>query len=94
MRHIDFKFLLKADDDTFVCVERLANFLHNQPEGNKDKLYAGVPTSCNAPSNPRRNVRGGRGSERETQRKREGQESVTGCSLLTYSRQSWRRRSM
>ena len=57
VRHIDFKFLLKADDDTFVCVERLANFLHNQPEESKDKLYAGVPTSCNAPSNPARNVR-------------------------------------
>lgn len=60
---MDFKFLLKADDDTFVCVERLANFLHDQPEESKDKLYAGVPTSCNSPSNPSRNVRGG---ERET----------------------------
>ncbi|CBJ27625.1 beta-1,3-n-acetylglucosaminyltransferase, putative [Ectocarpus siliculosus] len=52
VRHIDFKFLLKADDDTFVCVERLANFLHNQPEESKDKIYAGVPTACNSPANP------------------------------------------
>ncbi|CAN0055017.1 unnamed protein product, partial [Ectocarpus fasciculatus] len=56
VRHIDFKFLLKADDDTFVCVERLANFLHNQPEESKDKIYAGVPTACNSPANPSVNV--------------------------------------
>eukprot|EP00752_Nemacystus_decipiens_P006800 g6105.t1 len=60
VRHIDFKFLLKADDDTFVCVQRLANFLHNQPEESKDKLYAGVPTSCNAPTSPARNYMVGR----------------------------------
>ncbi|CAM9145195.1 unnamed protein product, partial [Hapterophycus canaliculatus] len=51
VRHIDFKFLLKADDDTFVCVERLAGFLHDQPEENKDKIYAGVPTACSS-TNP------------------------------------------
>eukprot|EP00903_Cladosiphon_okamuranus_P012084 g11343.t2 len=55
VRHIDFKFLLKADDDTFVCVERLAKFLHNQPEESKDKLYAGVPTFCKAETNAARN---------------------------------------
>lgn len=58
VRHIDFKYLLKADDDTFVCVQRLANFLHDQPEESKDKIYAGVPTACNSPSNPSKKVSG------------------------------------
>lgn len=57
VRHIDFKFLLKADDDTFVCVERLANFLHDQPEETKDRLYAGVPTYCNDPTHLPKDVR-------------------------------------
>lgn len=60
VRHVDFKFLLKADDDTFVCVQRLADFLHDQPEESKDKIYAGVPTACYSPSNPSKKVRGWR----------------------------------
>lgn len=56
VRHLDFKYLLKADDDTFVCVRRLAMFLHAQPDAIKDKIYAGVPTACNLPSNPNKHV--------------------------------------
>lgn len=52
VKHINFKYLLKADDDTFVCVRRVANFLLKQPPQKKDKIFAGVPTACNLPTNP------------------------------------------
>lgn len=54
---MSFKYLLKADDDTFICIKRVATFLHDQPEASKDKIYAGVPTACNVPTNPNRHVR-------------------------------------
>lgn len=57
VRHVSFKYLLKADDDTFVCMQRLATFLHDQPEESKDKIFAGVPTACNLPTNPSIHVR-------------------------------------
>lgn len=57
VRHIDFKFLLKSDDDTFVCVKRLAAFLHEQPREVRDSIYAGVPTACNLRTNPNKKVR-------------------------------------
>lgn len=53
-----FKYLLKSDDDTLVCMKRLAAFLHEQPEETRDKIYAGVPTACNLPTNPNRYVSG------------------------------------
>ncbi|CAM9729749.1 unnamed protein product, partial [Laminaria digitata] len=56
VRHVSFKYLLKADDDTFICIKRVATFLHDQPEASKDKIYAGVPTACNVPTNPNRHV--------------------------------------
>lgn len=52
MRHFDFKYLLKADDDTFVCLARIASMLHDLPPEIGDRVYAGVPTACNHPDNP------------------------------------------
>ncbi|CAM9562688.1 unnamed protein product, partial [Choristocarpus tenellus] len=52
VKHFDFKYLLKGDDDTFVCLKRIATFLHDQPKHVQPKLYAGVPTACNLPTNP------------------------------------------
>lgn len=53
---MDFRYLLKADDDSFVCVNRVASFLHDQPEQVKERIYAGVPTACNLRTNPNKHV--------------------------------------
>ena len=52
VRHFDFKFLLKADDDSFVCLARIASMLHDLDPAVTDKVYAGVPTACNQTTNP------------------------------------------
>lgn len=52
MRHFDFQYLLKADDDTFVCLTRIASMLHDLDPEVADKIYAGVPTACNQDTNP------------------------------------------
>lgn len=52
VRHFDFKFLLKADDDSFVCLARIASMLHDLDPAVTDKVYAGVPTACNQATNP------------------------------------------
>lgn len=57
VRHISFKYLLKADDDSFVCVQRVATFLHDQPDELKYKIYAGVPTFCNLYTGEYKHVR-------------------------------------
>ncbi|CAN0264331.1 unnamed protein product [Ectocarpus sp. 12 AP-2014] len=52
VRHFDFEFLLKADDDSFVCLTRIASMLHDLDPEIKGKVYAGVPTACNQSTNP------------------------------------------
>ena len=52
VRHFDFEFLLKADDDSFVCLTRIASMLHDLDPAVTDKVYAGVPTACNQTTNP------------------------------------------
>lgn len=47
VKHFNFKYLMKADDDTFVCLKMVAEKLHNLPEAVQPKVYAGVPTACN-----------------------------------------------
>ncbi|KAG5178399.1 galactosyltransferase-domain-containing protein [Tribonema minus] len=49
LKHVNFKYLMKSDDDTFVCVQQVFHRLHNLPEETKKKVYAGVPTHCNMP---------------------------------------------
>ncbi|CAM9998220.1 unnamed protein product, partial [Discosporangium mesarthrocarpum] len=51
VKHFEFKYLLKSDDDTFVCLSRVANLLYTQPLEVQPRLYAGVPTACNQASN-------------------------------------------
>lgn len=51
MRYFDFRWLLKADDDTFVCLGRIASMLHDLPPEVSDKVYAGVPTACDQRTN-------------------------------------------
>lgn len=52
VRHFDFQYLLKADDDSFVCLTRIASMLHDLDPEIADKIYAGVPTACNQDTNP------------------------------------------
>ncbi|CAM9650364.1 unnamed protein product [Ectocarpus fasciculatus] len=52
VRHFDFEFLLKADDDSFVCLTRIASMLHDLDPEISGKVYAGVPTACNQSTNP------------------------------------------
>ncbi|CAM9135253.1 unnamed protein product [Ectocarpus sp. 6 AP-2014] len=52
VRHFDFEFLLKADDDSFVCLTRIASMLHDLDPEIRGKVYAGVPTACNQSTNP------------------------------------------
>ncbi|CAM9733993.1 unnamed protein product, partial [Discosporangium mesarthrocarpum] len=56
VKHFDFKYLLKADDDTFVCLQRIAAFLLRQPVHVQPRLYAGVPTACKLATNPNNQV--------------------------------------
>jgi len=44
--HFSFKYLIKSDDDTFLCLRRLATLLSTLPEDKLSKIYAGVPTAC------------------------------------------------
>ena len=52
MQYYNFKFLLKADDDSFVCLRRITSMLHDMDPAIHDRVYAGVPTYCNNPTNP------------------------------------------
>jgi hypothetical protein len=52
VRHFDFNFLLKADDDTVVCFNKLAKHLLALPSEEQKIIYAGVPTGCGLDSNP------------------------------------------
>ncbi|CAN0141822.1 unnamed protein product, partial [Phaeothamnion confervicola] len=51
-RHLHFRYLLKGDDDTFVCFDRVARFLHGLPEDVKPRVYAGIPTACGLDRHP------------------------------------------
>ncbi|CAM9480562.1 unnamed protein product [Pylaiella littoralis] len=51
VRHFDFQFLLKADDDSFVCLARIASMLHDLDPDISSRIYAGVPTACNQVTN-------------------------------------------
>ncbi|CAM9097896.1 unnamed protein product, partial [Ascophyllum nodosum] len=52
VQYYNFKFLLKADDDSFVCLRRITSMLHDMDPAIHDRVYAGVPTYCNNPTNP------------------------------------------
>lgn len=52
VRHFDFQYLLKADDDSFVCLSRIASMLHDLDPEISGRVYAGVPTACNQRTNP------------------------------------------
>eukprot|EP00904_Undaria_pinnatifida_P001183 jgi/Undpi1/11065/HiC_scaffold_30.g13363.m1 len=52
VKHVRFKYLLKADDDTFVCLRRTASQMHLVPPHIKPKVYGGIPTACHLPNNP------------------------------------------
>ncbi|CAM9130495.1 unnamed protein product [Phaeothamnion confervicola] len=44
--HFDFDYLMKGDEDTFVCFNLLASVLHAVPPAARGRVYAGVPTAC------------------------------------------------
>ncbi|CAB1098849.1 GT31 [Ectocarpus sp. CCAP 1310/34] len=52
VKHVRFKYLLKTDDDTFVCLRRTASQMHLVPAHIKPKVYGGIPTACHLPNNP------------------------------------------
>eukprot|EP00903_Cladosiphon_okamuranus_P008892 g8512.t1 len=52
VKHFRFKYLLKADDDTFVCLRRTASQMHLVPAHIQPKVYGGIPTACHLPNNP------------------------------------------
>ncbi|CAN0399852.1 unnamed protein product [Ectocarpus fasciculatus] len=52
VKHVRFKYLLKADDDTFVCLRRTASQMHLVPAHIKPKVYGGIPTACHLANNP------------------------------------------
>ncbi|CAM9754890.1 unnamed protein product, partial [Hapterophycus canaliculatus] len=56
VKHVRFKYLLKADDDTFVCLRRTASQMHLVPAHIKPKVYGGIPTACHLPNNPNETV--------------------------------------
>jgi hypothetical protein len=41
--------MMKADDDTFVCIRQVFKRLNDLPEETRTKVYAGVPTHCDMP---------------------------------------------
>ncbi|KAG5178502.1 galactosyltransferase-domain-containing protein [Tribonema minus] len=50
--HFNHKYLMKSDDDTFVCLNRVAKRMFTLPPAVKEKVYAGIPTACGLESNP------------------------------------------
>lgn len=50
VKHVRFKYLLKSDDDTFVCLRRTASQMHLVPPHIKPKVYGGIPTACHLPN--------------------------------------------
>jgi hypothetical protein len=43
---------MKADDDTFVCVRRVLQRMHDLPRHIQPKVYAGITTTCGMPQLP------------------------------------------
>ncbi|CAM9130572.1 unnamed protein product [Phaeothamnion confervicola] len=51
--HFNFDYVMKGDEDTYVCFNLLASILHAVPAEVRGRVYAGVPTACNiAPRKP------------------------------------------
>jgi hypothetical protein len=48
----NFRYLIKADDDTFMCFQRMAAHVHALPAETRAKIYGGIPTACGLDSNP------------------------------------------
>ncbi|KAG5187682.1 hypothetical protein JKP88DRAFT_306743 [Tribonema minus] len=44
--HFNFKYLMKSDDDTVVCLNKVAKRMAVLPPAVQDRVYAGVPTAC------------------------------------------------
>lgn len=83
VRHFDFQFLLKADDDSFVCLARIASMLHDLDPDISSRIYAGVPTACNQVTNTDYWVR----SENCTSTKIVSHRKSMHCDELIYTNQ-------
>jgi hypothetical protein len=51
-RSLKRRYLIKADDDTFMCFKRMAAHVHALPAETRAKIYGGIPTACGLDSNP------------------------------------------